>query len=98
MTIVDTALLRDIAELHSADVVVKVVMGDLNELRVVLRDGSFIDIWFSLKLAERYSFHWERRAVDGTIYRHDNAPHRRWRGVPTIPRHLHDGSETSRGE
>jgi len=53
----------------------------VNELRVMLTDSSFMDIWFSLKLQDRYSFHWERRAIDGTIYRHDNAPHRRWQAV-----------------
>ncbi|MGH8055623.1 MAG: toxin-antitoxin system TumE family protein, partial [Candidatus Entotheonellia bacterium] len=33
-----------------------------------------------------YSFHWERRAIDGRIYRHDNAPHKRWQSVATFPR------------
>jgi len=33
-------------------------------------------------------------ALDGTIYRHDNAPHSRWRSVATFPRHFHEGSET----
>lgn len=32
-------------------------------------------------------------ALDGTVYRHDNAPHRRWRSVSTFPAHFHDGSE-----
>ncbi len=54
---------------------------------------SFVDVWFSLKLSRRYSYHWERRAVDGTIYRHANAPHRRWRSVATFPQHFHNGSE-----
>ena len=63
------------------------------ELRLLLVDGSFIDVWYSLKLVGRYSYHWERRALDGTIYRHDNAPHYRWGGVPTFPRHFHDGDE-----
>ncbi len=56
-------------------------------------DGSFIDVWYSLKLPDRYSYHWERRAVDGTIYRHDNAPHRRWESVSTFPKHFHNQSE-----
>ena len=51
------------------------------------------DVWFSLKLEGRYSYHWERKAIDGTIYRHDNAPHRRWREVKTFPKHFHEGSE-----
>jgi len=38
---------------------------------------------------ERYSFHWERSSVDGSIYRHNNTPHIRWRAVETFPRHFH---------
>lgn len=38
---------------------------------------------------------WERKAIDGTIYRHDNAPHQRWQSIATFPHHFHDGSETS---
>jgi hypothetical protein len=56
-------------------------------------DGSVIDVWFSLKLSERYSYHWERRSIDGKIYRHDNAPHRKWQSVKTFPKHFHNGDE-----
>jgi len=31
--------------------------------------------------------------VDGTIYRHDNAPHKGWKNVKTFPKHFHNGSE-----
>ena len=41
---------------------------------MVLTD--FVDVWFSLKLAGRNSFHAERRALDGRVYRHDDAPHK----------------------
>lgn len=57
-----------------------------------------MDVWFSLKLPGRYSYHWERRAIDGKIYRHDNAPHKRWQSVATFPRHFHDGSEANVSE
>jgi hypothetical protein len=73
--------------------VTEAIIPDANELRIFLIDGSFVDLWFSLKLRDRYSFHWERRVIDGTIYRHDNAPHRRWQSVATFPRHFHNGSE-----
>jgi len=76
MTLVDVERLREIAEVEFADIVAEVLIPDLNELRIILTDGSFMDVWFSLKLAGRYSYHWERRAVDGAIYRHDNAPHK----------------------
>ena len=92
--LVDTKRLREIAEVEVSDIVIEALVPDINELRIVLRDGSFVDVWYSLKLSGRYSYHWERRAIDGTIYRHDNAPHRRWQVVETCPRHFHDGSET----
>lgn len=95
MTLVDVERLREIAEVEFADIVAEVLIPDLNELRIILTDGSFMDVWFSLKLAGQYSYHWERRAVDGAIYRHDNAPHKRWRSVATFPRHFHNASETN---
>ena len=93
MSVVDIERLREIAEVEFAEIVTEAIIPDANELRILLLDGSFIDIWFSLKLRERYSLHWERRAINGTIYRHDNAPHRRWQAVATFPRHFHNGSE-----
>ena len=95
MSLVDVERLREIAEVEFADIVTDGYVPDLNELRLILSDGSFIDIWFSLKLAERYSYHWERRALDGTIYRHDNAPHKRWQSVSTFPHHFHNGNENN---
>lgn len=93
MSLVDTGLLREIAMTEYADIVVGVSLPGANEMRVFLRDGSFVDVWFSLKLIGRYSYHWERRALDGTVYRHDNVPHQRWQFVSTFPAHFHDGSE-----
>jgi hypothetical protein len=95
VSLVNIERLREIAEIEFADVVIAVMIPDLNALRIFLTDGSFVDVWFSLKLQGRYSFHWERRAIDGKIYRHDNAPHRRWEAVATFPRHFHRGSETN---
>ena len=92
---IDTESLREIAKLEFSDIVVDVLVPGINELRIFLIDGSFIDVWYSLKLVDRFSFHWERRALDGTIYRHDNAPHRRWQSVNTFPKHFHSGSELS---
>jgi len=93
MTLVNIPRLREIAEVEFGDIVVDTDSPDLNELRIILVDGSFIDVWFSLKLEGRYSYHWERRAIDGTVYRHDNAPHKQWRRVKTFPKHFHEGSE-----
>ena len=95
MSLVDVERLREIAEVEVGDIVAEGYVPDLNELRLILVDGSFIDVWFSLKLVARYSYHWERRAIDGTIYRHDNAPHKRWQSVSTFPHHFHNGSENN---
>ena len=93
MTLVDVKKLKEIAEVEFDEFVLDVEVIDINELRITLRENSFIEVWFSLKLEGRYSFHWERKAIDGTIYRHDNAPHKRWRHIRTFPKHFHDGSE-----
>ena len=93
MTQVNIGQLRDIAEVEFSDIVSEAISPDINELRIILHDGSFVDVWFSLKLLGRYSYHWERRAIDGTIYRHDNAPHQHWSRVGTFPSHFHDGGE-----
>ena len=58
-------------------------------LRLNLSDRSYLDIRLA---ADGYSFHWERRSQDGTLYRWDDAPHHR--EVMTFPHHLHSGSES----
>jgi len=93
--IIDTEKLKEIAEIEFGDIVEDVLIADINELRIVFIDGSFIDIWFSLKLEGRYSYHWERKFINGSIFRHDNAPHMRWKDIPTFPKHFHNGSEES---
>jgi len=63
------------------------------KLRIFIADDSFIDIWFSEKRKGVYAYHWERRMVDGAIYRHDNLPDREARGLDTFPKHFHEGVE-----
>jgi len=48
-----------------------------NKLRVFLVDGSYIDVWFSIRRPGVFAYHWERRGLNGTIYRYDNIP-----GIP----------------
>ncbi len=74
------------------EIIDEVIIKEINEMRIILKDNSFIDVWFSLKLPDRYSYHWERRFIDGALYRHDNIPHRKWRSVKTFPKHYHNGS------
>ncbi len=85
-------ILKEIAEVEYSEIVVE-VLTDLNTMRIIFTDESYCDIWFSLKLVGRFSFHWERTFLDGTIYRHDNAPHLRWKGVRTFPKHFHNSCE-----
>jgi len=63
------------------------------KLRLFLNDRSFIDIWLSVKKKGVYAYHWERRDVDRTIYRHNNLPDREARKLKTYPRHFHSRTE-----
>lgn len=91
--------LADIARREFGDVVVNTQMltlptGDPLKLRLDIVDGSLLDIYLSV--SGRYSYHWERRLTDaGDLYRHDNAPHQKWRHVTTFPKHFHNGSENN---
>ena len=87
--------LNNIATTEYGDIVDSSVIRDENELRIILTDGSFIDIWFSLSKKGRYSYHWERKKIDGTIYRHDNVPHLRWKDIATYPKHFHESEESN---
>jgi len=60
------------------------------KLRIYFIDESFIDIWISRRLPNRYAIHWERRHIDGTIYRWDNTPHEAHRHISTFPHHFHE--------
>lgn len=93
MNLIDVVRLCEIAEIEFSDIVASAYSPGTNQVRILLMDSSFIDVWHSLKLAGRHSYHWERLALDNTIYRHDNAPHASWRGIPTFPKHFHNGSE-----
>jgi len=89
--------LKAIALNEFADVIVsaRIIFSPTNDplkLRLDIADGSLLDIFISV--SGRYSYHWERRLTpQGDLYRHDNAPHDKWRYVETFPRHFHDGSE-----
>ncbi|MDW7727849.1 MAG: DUF6516 family protein [Candidatus Methanoperedens sp.] len=65
------------------------------KLRVFLKDSSIADIWFSSKIPGRFSYHWERRHINGKMYRHDNFPDPCWKGVSTYPKHFHNGSQNN---
>ena len=60
-------------------------------MRIELVDGSYADVWISV--SGKYSYHWNRLEIDGTIYRYDNAPHKPWAYVATFPHHFHNGDD-----
>ncbi len=77
MKLVDVERLRQIAEVEFADIIVEAYVPGLNELRLILVEGSFVDVWFSLKLLGRYSYHWLMGAIGLRLSRHcfcDNSP------------------------
>lgn len=69
---------------------------DGESCRIFFVDGSFLEVWLGLNVDPmlRFAFHWERRHIDGSVFRHDNAPHLRWSNVVSFPRHFHNGSES----
>jgi hypothetical protein len=91
--IIDTQALKQIVDNEFAEFVNNVHEPFINELKIKLKDDSFVDVWYSINLENRYSYHWERKHVDGSIYRHDNAPHIKWKDIETFPKHFHNKSE-----
>lgn len=88
----DLVFLSQIAAKEFADIVVATAI-IRDKLRVLLRDESYIDFWWSNQIPGRFAHHWERTHIDGTIYRHDNMPHPAWRDAATFPQHYHEGSQ-----
>ena len=80
--------LAQIALSEFADIVIDTLIFE-GKLRIFLKDDSFIDIWLSIKKRGVYAYHWERRSVDGTIYRYDNLPNPRAKKLKTYPKHFH---------
>ena len=91
--IIDVFALKKMVFNDFSDIVADIEIPFTNEMRINLIDNSFIDVWFSIRLKNRYSYHWERKRIDGLIFRHDNAPHLSWNEISTFPKHFHNGSE-----
>jgi len=89
-------LICRIAEREYADIVGRTSF-DNESARIHFTDGSFLEAWLYRHgdLMKRYAFHWERRQVDGKIFRHNNTPHVRWSKVKTFPKHFHNGTESN---
>jgi hypothetical protein len=84
--------LKRIAEVEFADIVRSSIRIDY-KMRIILIDGSFIDVFLSERLAGKFGFHWECMDVRGTIYRYDNVPDKKWQNLSTYPYHFHRGSQ-----
>jgi len=89
--------LTEIALRHFHDIITGSETVD-GKLRLMVTDGSYIDVWLSEKRRGTYAYHWERRGIDGTIYRHNNLPDPDARVLRTFPKHFHDGSEQTLAE
>ena len=87
---IDLSLIKRIVDIEYADIV-KDSEIQLDKLRVYLKDGSLVDVWFSRKIEGRFSYLWERRHLDGKIFRHDNFPDPRFKYVASFPKHFHNG-------
>ncbi len=85
--------LKRIAEVEYADIVEAAEIIGQRKLRIIIKDSSYIDVFYSpASNIKHFAFHWERAFIDGKIYRHDNIPDINWKNVPTFPKHFHDGT------
>lgn len=85
------SIARQFKEVVLETKIFKLPSDEPSKLRIELVDGSFADVWVSL--SGKYSYHWDRLEIDGTIYRFDNAPHKAWAHVTTFLHHFHNKSE-----
>ncbi len=85
--------IRDRLVIEFGVIIDNIIVDDFNELRIYLIDLSYIDIWFSPRRNGKFSIHWERKHLDGLIFRHDNAPHIQWSQIKSFPLHFHFETE-----
>lgn len=86
--------IKRIAEVEFADIVKNTFQLDY-KLRITLINNSFIDVYLSQRLTDKFGFHWECKDRKRTIYRYDNFPDKNWQSVATFPYHFHKGSQDS---
>lgn len=86
--------LKEIIEDEFLDIIKDILRPSEEKLRVVLKDKSFIDLRLSQKVKNRFDFHWERRHIDGNIFRYDNFPDVRFKNLKSFPEHFHYKKES----
>ncbi|MBM2815705.1 MAG: hypothetical protein HW421_2467 [Ignavibacteria bacterium] len=89
---IDIITLQITAQVKFGEIIKTLFFVDF-KLRIVLIDDSFIDVIISQKLPDKFGFHWETRNVKNEIFRYDNFPDVKWKGVETYPYHFHNGSQ-----
>lgn len=85
---------KRIAEIEFTEIIKNTYQIDY-KLRIVLINNSFIDVYLSQKLPDKFGFHWESMDEKGSIYRYDNFPDKNWQSVSTFPYHFHNSSQDS---
>ncbi|MBI4650173.1 hypothetical protein HY745_02595 [Candidatus Desantisbacteria bacterium] len=86
--------LKRIAEIEFSDIV-KTTYQYEYKLRIILINNTFIDVYLSQKLHNKFGFHWECKDKKKTIYRYDNFPDMNWQSISTFPYHFHNGAQDS---
>ena len=86
--------IKRIADIEFSDIVKSTSQIDY-KLRVILINNSFVDIYLSQKLPDRFGYHWECMDESKTFYRYDNFPDKNWQSVATFPYHFHNGAQSS---
>ncbi len=83
---------KRIAEIEFSDIVKNTYYSSY-KLRILFINNSFLDVYLSHKLENKFGFHWECMDTKKTIYRYDNFPDKNWQSVSTFPFHFHNGSQ-----
>ncbi len=86
--------IKRVAEIEFSDIVKTTARIDF-KLRIILINGSFVDVYLSQRLPERFGFHWECMDESKTFYRYDNFPDKNWQSIATFPYHFHNKSQDS---
>ena len=86
--------IKRIAEIEFSDIV-KITSPIDFKLRIILINNSFVEVYLSQRLPDRFGFHWECMDESKSFYRYDNFPDKNWQSVETFPYHFHGGSQNS---
>ena len=86
--------IKRIAEIEFSDIV-KTTSPIEFKLRIILINNSFVEVYLSQRLPDRFGFHWECMDESKSFYRYDNFPDKNWQPIATFPYHFHDGSQNS---